>query len=90
MQLRNTIRRFVFEALGDQRFESGAMTYGADQLIMFAENDKLVYDFAMKNPHDKAAIFNFVLKEYEKRFGKLDDDRETMMYDFMANYDIPA
>ena len=39
MKLRNVIQNIILEAFGDQRFESGAMTYDADQLILFADND---------------------------------------------------
>lgn len=89
MKLRNIIHKLISEAIGDQRFESGAITYGGDQLILFAENDKSVYDFAIIHRDDKMAIYNYVIARYEKQFGTLEGDRETIMYDFLANYEPP-
>ena len=89
MQLRDTIHKLIFEALGDQRFESGAMTYDANQLILFADNDFEVYEFAIRNPGNPMAVYNLVRNKFEKKFGPLNGDAETTMYDFLANYEQP-
>lgn len=89
MKLRNVIQNIILEALGDQRFESGAMTYDADQLIHFADNDFEVYEFSIRNPGNPIAVYNLVRNKFEKKFGPLNGDAETTLYDFLANYEQP-
>lgn len=89
MEIRDFIRRTIAEALGDQRFESGAMTYDADQLLLFVDNDRETYELAMKSAGNPMAVFNFARRKYEREFGPLEGDLETVMYDFLANYEQP-
>lgn len=86
------IRQLIREAIGEHRFETGTITSEANQLIMFAENEKAAYDFVMAHPSDKQAIFEFCWNLYQKMHGSLvggNGDKETIMYDFMANYELP-
>lgn len=86
----NLIRKMIREALGDKRYESGAMTYTADQLIIFSENDSMTYNFALNNPDDKMAIYNYAKARYGRLHPlKVEEDEETVMYDFLAHYESP-
>lgn len=58
-------------------------------MILYADNTQPVHDFAAQHADDKMAIFQFAIQHYEKRHGPLGGDRETVMYDFLANYDPP-
>jgi hypothetical protein len=80
------------EAYGSVEFETGAKTSEANQLIMFADNDKEVYDFALRNRGDVDAIYSFCKDKFERMHGALrgnNGDEETIMYDFFANYGPP-
>lgn len=90
MKLREIIRRIILEAEGDgQQFETGTMTPQANQLILFAENDYAFQEFALNHTEDKMAIFKMALAKYEREHGRLGGDEETIMWDFLAHYDVP-
>lgn len=92
MNIRSLIRKIISEAYGDVQFETGTKTSEANQLILFAENDRETYEFALTHASDLHAIFLFCKKRYERSHGKLtgnNGDEETIMYDFMANYEPP-
>ncbi len=79
------------ENIGDVEWEweSGSMTHDGNQLILFAENDMESYDYTRAHQNDKKAIFEFVYARFSKLHpGVLINDKETVMYDFMANYQI--
>jgi hypothetical protein len=85
------IRKMIREALGDVKYESGALTKTADQLILFADNDQMTYHFALNNPDDKMAIYNYAKSRFTRlRPNHFEDDEETVMYDFLAHYETPT
>ena len=84
------IRMIIREALGDIRHESGALTYTGDQLILFADNDSMTYNFAKSNPYDKMAIYKYAKARFERLHpNDFKEDEETVMYDFLAHYETP-
>ena len=90
MKLRTLIRQIIIEAEGDgQQFETGTLTPQANELILFAENVYAFQEFALNHTDDKIAIFKMALARYEREHGRLGGDEETVMYDFLAHYDLP-
>lgn len=77
--------------IGEFRFSTGALTQQGHALILFANSNEYMVEFVVEHPDDKEAIFNKAWDQYRKTFGvELSGDKETIFYDFMAHYEVPA
>lgn len=90
--MRNIIRAILKEAFGDGRkYRTGANYFTSDQLILMAYSNKQAEAYRRENPDDLKGLFNLVWNAYVSDIDRWNlpeprEDKETIMYDFMAHY----
>lgn len=99
--LRKLIREILRESYSTElEYETGAHTGAANDLLLYFETTQECVQYARTksvSQEDMIDVFEYVLKSYGKEMGISvfanrindgdgSDDKETVLYDFMANY----